>query len=207
MGGRGSWRVKSCSTGPDLAQGELGKGQDVAAITGQMLGHSPVFLMTIKVTNALPRALVIAQAVPAQMIKSEMRRKRSPTCSITTGGSSLDGRETFSSDSRPDPGLSVRHVRCRPGGHPWRGQPDSSLLGGTAGRRGTRVRSKTVQAQMPITTPCIKKKPAPVEYGWRNRPLPAGKDEANTLKIQGRNPAQGSRAGKGPRSGLEGRHR
>lgn len=49
---------------------------------------------------------------------------------------------------------------------------------------GTRVRTETVQVQVPIATPCIKEKPAPVEYGWRKGPLPVGKDEADTLKIK-----------------------
>lgn len=49
---------------------------------------------------------------------------------------------------------------------------------------GTRVHTETVQVQVPIATPCIKEKPAPVEYGWRKGPLPVGKDEADTLKIK-----------------------
>lgn len=47
-----------------------------------------------------------------------------------------------------------------------------------------RVRTETVQVQVPIATPCIKEKPAPVDYGWRKGPLPVGKDDADTLKIK-----------------------
>ncbi|WP_282348059.1 hypothetical protein [Pseudomonas sp. PS01301] len=46
------------------------------------------------------------------------------------------------------------------------------------------VPTETVQVQVPIAVPCIKEKPAPVEYGWRKGPLPVGKDEADTLKIK-----------------------
>lgn len=59
------------ATSPDVTKGELGKGLDAAAITDQLLGQSPVFPVTIQVTNALPRTLVIAQAVPALVIESE----------------------------------------------------------------------------------------------------------------------------------------
>lgn len=60
------------ATGPDVSKGELGKGLDAAAITDQLLGGEPKFPVAIQVTNALPRTLVIAQAVPALVIESQM---------------------------------------------------------------------------------------------------------------------------------------